>query len=419
VLEVPDPMCADPVVERRMTQSGTEGVFTAKKIRRYALLSLGLTLVGYVTRILINHDVVGGLSRDFMCFWSVSKLSLQGEAASAFDFGVLAPLQRSIGSGDTFYTWSYPPTFQLLILPLAYVSPLVSQFVWGAAGTFTMVVALRRILPQRQVVLVVISTSLFITNLCLGQIGIWIAALYLLGIASLLKSDAAIPWGAAAFGLAVIKPHLGLMIPVMLLIKKQWAAFAVAALAAITLVLASLVVFGFSLWQLFFEMAGTTMQQLGDAGYKSHLLTSFFSTLQSLGMPREVAYGLHGLFVVGLCVGTIRMLMKCSDTLLAAGLATTAGLLIFPYTYYYDLMLLLPAMAVLVRHALETDWLPRERELLVAIWLGPIPLLIIMEELDLSLGVIFPILALGLLIRRIEAFPEPKPAVQASGSPAG
>lgn len=389
-----------------MTRSRSERIFTAKKVRAYAYLSLGLTLLAYVGRIVLNHDVDGGLSRDFLCFWSVSKLSLQGQAASAFDPAVLAALQRSVGAGDTFYTWSYPPTFQLMILPLAFLSPLVSQVLWGAAGMCALAMALKRVLPQRDVVLVVSSSSLFLANLYLGQTGIWIATLYMIGIASLSSSTRSIPWGAAAFGLAVIKPHMGIMIPVMLLLKRQWAAFWIATAAGTLLLLCSLFVFGTDLWQQFFGAAGMTMELLGKSGYKAHLLTSVFSALQSFGLPNGAAYALHGLFTLAIAVITIRTMMKCSNPSLAAALATTAGLLFFPYIYFYDLMLLVPAMVVLVKHAFETSWLPREREMLAVLWFGPLLLLPIMEKLDLSLGVIFPCLAFALLARRMAPHPD-------------
>ncbi len=389
-----------------MTQSGQETLFSAEKVWRYAALSLGFNLLSFGFRMVFTGEPDGATLLDYICFWSVSKLSLEGQALAAFDPSVLAPLQQSMGSGSSFYTWSYPPTFQLLILPLALVPPVLSQVLFGAAGACALALALRRFFPERNTLLVIASTSLFVANLYVGQTGIWLAALYMVGIASLANPAKGLPWGAAAFGLAVIKPHLGVMIPVMLILKKQWRAFWLATGMGTALALGSMLAFGPSLWRHFFAMAGTTLDLLSQSGYQAHLLTSLFSLLQSFGVPPLPAYFLHGVFVLAVVAITVRMLIRCSDVLLCAAAATTAGLLIFPYCYYYDLMLLVPAMVVLTKHALETSWLHREREILVVIWLGPFVLLLLMQKLEVSLGVLFPILALLSLVRRMEAFRE-------------
>jgi hypothetical protein len=96
-----------------------------------------------------------------------------------------------------------------------------------------------------------------------GQTGIWLSALYLAGMVSLIEPELRWPWGAAAFGLAAFKPHLGLLIPLTLLLSRQWAAFAMATATFIVFALASVLVFGVDLWWGFLESAGGTLELLG------------------------------------------------------------------------------------------------------------------------------------------------------------
>jgi hypothetical protein len=384
-----------------MGRVGIERLFTEEKIQFYAWMSLLLLLASYALRVLLALGVDGALVRDFYCFWAVSDLSLAGDPAAAFDSERLSAALQSIGSGERFYTWSYPPTFQLVVLPFALVPLLVAQVLWVGVGAGVFALAYKRLLPQRHSLLVVASSGLFVTNLYAGQTGIWLAALYLAGLASLREPKRRWPWGAAAFGLAAFKPHLGLLIPITLLLSRQWAAFAMATATFVVFALASVLVFGVDLWWSFFEMAGRTLDLLGASGYRPHLLTTFFSALQSFGVPTQLAYPIHWLLAAAVFAWAVRLMWCCQDPLFSAAVAICAGLLIFPYAYYYDLMLLVGPLAVLVRDALRSGWLPREPEALVLLWLAPFPSMLLMELSGLSLGVGFPLLVLVLVGRRV------------------
>jgi len=393
-----------------MGRVGIERLFTEEKIQFYAWMSFLLLVASYALRVLLALGVDGALVRDFFCFWAVSDLSLAGDPAAAFDSERLSAALQSIGSGERFYTWSYPPTFQLVVLPFALVPPLVAQVLWAGTGAGVFALAYKRLLPQRHSLLVVASSGLFVTNLYAGQTGIWLAALYLAGLASLREPERRWPWGAVAFGLAAFKPHLGLLIPITLLLSRQWAAFAMATATFVVFALASVLVFGVDLWWSFFEMAGTTLELLGASGYHPHLLTTFFSALQSFGVPTQFAYPIHWLLAAAVFAWSLWLMWRCRDPLLSAAVAICAGLLIFPYAYYYDLMLLVGPLAVLVRDALRSGWLPREPEALVVLWLAPFPSMFLMELGELSLGVVFPLLALVLVGRRARVQPAARSA---------
>jgi uncharacterized membrane protein len=73
-------------------------------------------------------------------------------------------------------------------------------------------------------------------------------------------------------------------------------------------------------------------------------------------------------------------------------------------------MVLVGPLAVLVRDALRSGWLPREPEALVLLWLAPFPSMLLMELFGLSLGVVFPLLVLVLVGRRVRVRSLARPA---------
>jgi alpha-1,2-mannosyltransferase len=388
-----------------MTRTGEAArrIITDERVKICALSFLSLSVLSYVVRVLERGEEVGGLSRDFLCFWAVSRLSLDGDPGKAFDLEALFAVQRSIGAGESVYTWSYPPAFQLFTLPLALVPPLASQVFWCAISIGLFAVGLRRLLPAPYVVLTFCSTSLFVTNVFIGQADILVAAFYLFGLASLSDERTGPPIGAAAFGLAAVKPQIGLFIPIALLARREWSAFWIATLTLAAMCASSLVVFGPELWLAFFEMSGQTIAFLVDGHYPAPLLASFYSLLRSLDIGENVALGIHAALAVVVAAVTIHAIRISRSSQLAGAAAIAGGLLIFPYAYYYDLLLLSGPMAIVAKRAFASTWLPGEKGLLVVLWVGPLCLVGPMNHFDVSLSVLVTVLAYGLIVRRIFA----------------
>jgi hypothetical protein len=379
--------------------SAADRLLRADKVRRWCWITLAALLVAYGIRIAASYGTPGGLSRDFLALWAASSLSLAGEPLAPFDTERFNALTRSIGAGAPLHLWSYPPPFQLLVLPLALVPPLASQLLFAGLGALVFALAWRRLLPHPNAWLVAVSSPLFVTNLYLGQTGIWVAALYAIGLASLAAPARGWPLGATAFGLAIFKPHLGLLVPLALLLA-SWRALALASAAAAALVLASLAAFGPELWSAFVASTSTTYGVLEAGAFRPQLLTTFFATFLSLGAPVPLARAAHALLALLALALAVRAMLRCRDPQLRVALAVGASQLAFPYAYYYDLMALAPPLAVLAREGLRDGWLRGEREALALLWIGPLPLLLAMERAHVSLGVVFPLLALALLARR-------------------
>ena len=68
---------------------------------------------------------------DFITFWAASHLALTGEPAAAFDMArIVAAEKIAVPANDGIFLWHYPPSFQLVILPLSLLPYLAAYFLW-------------------------------------------------------------------------------------------------------------------------------------------------------------------------------------------------------------------------------------------------------------------------------------------------
>jgi arabinofuranan 3-O-arabinosyltransferase len=169
-----------------------------------------------------------------------------------------------------------------------------------------------------------------------GQNGTWTAALFG-GALSLLKRRPII--AGTLLGLLIYKPQLGLLIPVALLARRHWRAFAAASVTAGALVGLSWLTFGPDLWAHYLRNL-TLLRHviLEDGSGVWHRFVSVFVAARRLGAPVEVGYMMQALAGALACVAVAwvwfretRANIKNAVLLLGTCLAT-------PYLQDYDLV---------------------------------------------------------------------------------
>ena len=98
-----------------------------------------------------------------------------------------------------------------------------------------------------------VLTPAALMNIWAGHYGFLIGALFLLGWERLDKR----PWLAGLlFGLLLIKPHLAILVPLVLLLRAQWSALLSGALTVAVLVAATSAIYGWGVWEQFLFGAG-------------------------------------------------------------------------------------------------------------------------------------------------------------------
>jgi arabinofuranan 3-O-arabinosyltransferase len=295
------------------------------------------------------------VEHDFVNFYSAGLLVRQGKPAAAYDPDQHREAQTAVvgPQRSAFYPWPYPPT----ALPAAEVlsrAPYSVSFLLFVALSLSLCAAAAALITgHASGALWVAASSAALFNVILGQNGLFSAAL--MGFGLLLLPSRPVAAGVA-FGLLAFKPHLGLLLPLFLILLAQWRAFASAAATVTATAAASLVAYGPEPWVAF-------LQQLGRVSH-AHVLTehaaafkfqSMFGLLRSFDVAADPAMAIHVCVAAAVAVAAARFWVSKSDYALKAAALCTATAMMSPYLFIYDLPLLLIGQAFLIRHVLDRD----------------------------------------------------------------
>lgn len=320
-----------------------------------------------------------------------------GQLAARAMYGDISEKQAH---GVGFAPFMYPPTFILLLAPLAYLPYLLSYFIWLGVTFIPYMVAMRRILNGVALPFALAAPPVFF-NAMYGQTGFLTGGLIGLGLALLAERPV---WAGILIGLASIKPHFGILIPFALMAGGYWKTFGVAAATVIATMIASLFAFGDTPW---FAFIGTTlfhMEGFAVGAYNFAAMTTVLATLRMAGVESAHAWAVQMVFAVSMALLTIwtwRCGRRHPGTLgLQSAILCLATLLAVPMAYLYDLVLLVPATGWLwldMRQRGSRYW---EFILLVTTVSAILAIKEIAERSGLQIGALLIVALLGLSLHR-------------------
>lgn len=241
----------------------------------------------------------GGLTpslvdRDFVNYWMGSKLALGGEQADLFFLDQYSiRLEEAFGPQSQIRAWSYPPHILLPLLPLAlvpYEMALALFLLSTGALFFAGAEALRKAeVPDADRLVVLAAIGAYATvNTIAGQNGFLTGALLLFGLA--LRGKRPVLAGLA-FGLLTIKPQLGILVPLLLMVERDWATILWSGVFTLALVALSAFMFGTGVWHAY--LAVTLVEQrsvLTDwSGVFLNMMPTVFGSVRSLGADPSFA----------------------------------------------------------------------------------------------------------------------------------
>src|SRR5262249_16962360 len=150
-------------------------------------------------------------------------------------------------SGETinFMPWTYPPQFDLLLAPFAFLPVGVAYLLFTAATLAIYLTTLRSIAGNNFAQVLITLFPAFAITIGSGQNGFLTGAL--IGLVCLNVDRRQVPAGLA-LGAMVIKPHLAIAVGVYLLVTRRWVAVATAAAAVLASSLLCTFVFGPQIW---------------------------------------------------------------------------------------------------------------------------------------------------------------------------
>jgi arabinofuranan 3-O-arabinosyltransferase len=294
-----------------------------------------------------------GIPTDFVNVWSAGRLVLEGHAAQAYDWDIQKQVQVAV-LGQSYpgnFAWHYPPPFLFVATLLAHFPYAVAFVGWAVASLVPYLAVMRAIIGRPFGLLLAAAFPVVLTNTLVGQNGFLTASLiggtlYLMPVRPVLAG--------ICLGLLSYKPQYGLLFPLVLIAASQWPVFFTAAIVAVAMALLSWFAFGTESWQAFFHWMPMFSQAFLTEGRAPWgKMQSVFALVRYFGGAEQLAWVFQ--WIMSGAVAVLLALMwrsRISYSLKAAALAA-GTLLITPYLFLYDLMVLAIAVAFLVRIGLK------------------------------------------------------------------
>jgi hypothetical protein len=334
------------------------------------------------------------IGRDFLNYWTGGRLVLIGQVDIAYDFVRYNTLLRDWFSPEqSLMFFSYPPNALLLFAPLGALPYLASLALFSLLGTagFVAVALGRR--PQRddaKLLGALLLAPIVWDNLVFGQFGLVLAVLFVGALRALPTRP---ELAGVLMGALTIKPQLGLLLALALLVLGAWRAIAAAVLTAALLAVSSIAILGMEPWHVYIEQIlpaqWSFVTGMGDF-FRYQMITPY-AALWFLGVPVQIALALQAAISVLIAVTAYLALRSDASWPLKATVVAFGSLLVVPYGLSYDLAI---PFAALVWYLIDGS--PREEPAAIVLtrvlWALPFGVAIILQTFNL------PVLPIAMLM---------------------
>jgi arabinofuranan 3-O-arabinosyltransferase len=339
------------------------------------------------------------IANDFVNVIAAGRLALDGAAASAYDWPLHKAAEvRALGHDfANYYGWHYPPPFLFVAAALALLPYLAAMLLWLAATLAAYAAVLRHILGGRVGTLVALGFPAAIWNVTAGQNGFLTAAL-IGGTLAFLERQPVL--AGLCLGLLTYKPQFGLLFPLVLIVDRRWTTTAVAALVAVAMATASWLAFGGASWQAFLHWLPITSHVvLGEGRADFGRLQSLFGLVRAHGGGEGLAWAVQTAGTIATAALVVWLWRRRAPFELKAAALAAGTLLVTPYVYMYDLVVLAVAVAFLLRLALQRGFSASEIAGLAAAG----ALILIFPYVTTQVGLAAVLIVLMLIVHRAVA----------------
>lgn len=313
---------------------------------------------------------------DFLVFHAAARAAIEGKLSLLYDTAALTDLQNKLyaswlPSKLGFRPFLYPPFWLFALLPFGLMSVGLAVASFLTIGFGLCVATFRSLKLGWPATLAILTAPAAVWVVTAGQNTFFSVALLYSGLALLERR----PIVAGVFlGLLAYKPQLWLLVPLALLTARVWRPLAAAAATVTLLMFATSLVFGTNIWFDFIDAAQRTSQGASAASMYSRVYTQMVAPLAAakmLGLNDTIAV-VSQIAGATLAVGAVVWAFyryPASDERTAVLVA--AIFLASPYTLNYDLLLLMPAAALLFLHPPPEGYRAGERLIYLLVWSIP------------------------------------------------
>jgi hypothetical protein len=316
-------------------------------------------------------DADGHLAEiDFCWIWVSGKLAASSDPSRIYDHSVLTAAQNIFyHPGECFFLheYVYPPTFLFLTYLLGFMTYLTAFAVWVVVTLILYSTTVYTIISRPAAIIAALTSAATLKNIQRGHAGFVIAALFGLSLVFMERR----PWVSGIFlGLLSCKPQYGVLVPLVLLVSRNWRALASATVTSVAFGVAGGVAFGFQGWPSFIDSLIDRNAGLNPDEQVELLLQSMFGLLHWMGASARISWAVHSTVAALVAVAVCVIWAKPVPFSLKAAALCIGSVMFTPYVLAYDLCILSIAVAFLVRDGLSRGFLPGERVIMLLCWAG-------------------------------------------------
>jgi alpha-1,2-mannosyltransferase len=310
--------------------------------------------------------------RDFLNTWMGGRSMFSGGPAAWFDFETYnAALRKMLGTTHYLeHFWSYPPHVMLFIWPFGLMPYLPAYIAWCAVGIALYLLACSSAIPRQRMLFLAVAPGIAVC-IFFGQNGFYTAALL---IGGLLNLDRRPVLAGVLFGILTVKPQLGLLLPVILLLDRRWLTIASTVVTTAVLVALTSMLFGWQVWIEFYQKVVPQQQWLtthaGDLLFA--MVSSVFFGARLVHLPPSIAWALQGIVAALAVAALVWTYWRRRDPALSLAFLVTATFLVTPYILNYDMVVFGFVVALLRDRADNTM---ADHWLLLAVWTLPVAMM--------------------------------------------
>ena len=377
---------------------------THDRVRRVAVVAALAWLVALAWLFGMSSGTLDALGRplgtDFSNVWTAGLMANGGRSAEVWDWPSHFAVQQAIhGKSDVdLFGWHYPPPFLLVASGLAFLRYVPALVVWQLATLIPFAVMMQRLVPGRDILLLTFAAPVTLICLAHGHNGFLTALL--LGSGLLLLDRRPLIAGLL-FGCLIYKPQFGLIIPVLLVAGGHWRAIAGAFISAGALVALTLAIWGWPVWQAFFDSMALTREIVIEEGRTGwHKIMSPFAAARMWGSPIPAAWAAQLVFTLAAMAAVAWLSRRRDAPELRNALVCAAVVIATPYVLDYDLVVLLPALAWLWIDGRKNGFLPWDASAMALVWFAPLVARAVAQLTLVPLGLVSALLVAAIALRR-------------------
>lgn len=298
---------------------------------------------------------IGGFAlwgRDFVNLYTSGSLVLQDRLDLLYTIEPYRAYQVELfDQGLKWHNYSYPPVTLLYTWLFALLPYPLALLVWlGSTGGFFAWAARPYVRSAGLPGWIAVATPAALINLWAGHYGFLIGGLWLAAWSFLPRRPVL---SGILIGLMIVKPHLAVLAPLVLLYRREWTAIAAAAATVILLIALSVAVFGADLWITYLtETARLQAEMVDDVdSFFITMMPTLTPSLAIIGVPTAAATLAQLLAGLAAVAALLKWMPKDpQDAALATAVAT---FLVLPYAFAYDMTVVCLASLLLFRRALD------------------------------------------------------------------